>query len=190
MTPLVIFIGLTAAVLALFLVSQVRSRRATFSATMDLPETSDRAHATYVHPIRQALSEIDSDFLAVQSLPSIANRVRSERRRVVLSYLDSIQEDFEKLLSVARVIALLSPKVEASHEWQRLRLSTEFRWRLFWMRMRLRAGNPTTQQLSSIADMVSGLAVRLDAAILQLGERAALVSEITSAMDRNRLNLR
>jgi hypothetical protein len=45
------------------------------------------------------------------------------------------------------------------------------------------------QQLDALGNLISGLSVRLEAAIKELGERAALTTELASSPDRRRVGL-
>jgi hypothetical protein len=62
----------------------------------------------------------------------LAKRLRRERKNVILLYLNSLRSDFEQLLRIARVVALLSPEISSSYEYERLRLSLLFRAVLPW----------------------------------------------------------
>jgi hypothetical protein len=102
----------------------------------------------------------------------------------VLGYLRELRRDFEKQLQIARIIAVLSPEVTAVQEWERLRLTLKFIWQYEIIRMQLQAGLAPLPRLSGLANVVSGLSVRMENAIKELGERAAMATELASALDR------
>jgi hypothetical protein len=52
----------------------------------------------------------------------------------------------------------------------------------------LLAGWAPMAQIGTLSDLLSGLSVRLEAAMKELGERAALAAELASFPDRRRIN--
>jgi hypothetical protein len=154
-----------------------------------LLEQAERRHATYLPVINQSLSPGDFDFLAARGSARLANRAHKERQRITLTYLLELRGDFERLLRLARVIAVLSPEVGAAQELERLRLSFQFSWRYHLVRWALRSGLLGTRQLNGLSLVVSELAVRMEAALKELGERAALASELASTLDRRGLDV-
>jgi hypothetical protein len=103
---------------------------------------------------------------------------------VALAYLAELRRDFQRLLEMARVIAVLSPEVAAVEEFERLRLTVRFRWRFEMIRMGLWAGLAPLPQLSGLGNVVSGLSVRIERAVKELVERAAMASALASSLDR------
>jgi len=144
-------------------------------------EEPAQRHITFLPQVRQALEPADIAYLKSRSDTELPRRVRKERRRVAFSYIDALQGEFERLLHLARVIAVLSPEVGAVHEFERLRLSVEFACRCQLLRMRLVMEFAPLPQLSGLSDMVSAFAVRMEAAMKELGERAARASELASS---------
>ena len=99
-----------------------------------------------------------------------------------------LRGDFDRLLRLGRSIALLSPEVVAVQEFERFRLTVEFHWRCRAIALGLLLGTATLPQISAVSDQVSHLAVRLEAALKEMGERAVLAVELASAPDRRNLN--
>lgn len=149
-----------------------------------------RRHILFLPQIRQALAPRDFSFLASRGSPKLARRVRKERRHIAFAYLAAVQADFRNLLKLARLVTLLSPEVVAVQEFEQLRLSCEFSLRCQWIRARLILGPTPFSQLNGLSCIVSGLAVRLETAITELGERAALASELASSPHGRGVNLR
>jgi hypothetical protein len=147
-------------------------------------EERDQHHTNYLPQIRQALGAADYDFLCKRASRAMQRRVRLERRNVALAYLDALRGDFESLLKLARVVAVLSPEVAVAHEFERFRLTAEFAWRCQTIRWRLLTGLTPLAQLAGLSDLVSGLSVRLEQAMKELGERAAVAAELASSMNR------
>ncbi|HEU0369213.1 MAG TPA: hypothetical protein VFR42_08395, partial [Candidatus Acidoferrum sp.] len=109
---------------------------------------------------------------------------RRERRNVALLYLESLRSDFDQLLRIARVVALLSPEVSSSHEYERLRLSILFRVRFQLAKLHFLFGDVAMLQLASLGQMVSSLAIRMETAMATLGERAALAADLALQSDQ------
>ena len=165
-----------------------RKRRGISVGPATLEETG-QCHVTYLPQIRQALAPADFEFLASRASPKLTSRVRKERRRIALTYLSAVQEDFQRLLRLARVIAVLSPEVSTAQEFERLRLGVQFTLRCQMIRIRLLCGIAALSQLSGLSQMVSAFAVRMETAITELGERAALATELTSSLERRGVGL-
>ena len=145
-------------------------------------------HVDYLPQIRQALAAADYDFLSRRASRGALQRVRRDRRGIALAYLSALRGDFQNLLCMASVIAVLSPEVAAAHEFERLRLTTKFAWQYQMIRWKLMAGFAPLPQLDGLSALVSGLSVRMEVALKELGERAALTAELTSSMNRRGLS--
>jgi hypothetical protein len=184
-----LFLGLIGLLLILFTWSvREPGRRATTASLPSLAgllEACERKHATYFPQIRQAFEKADDEFLRQTASRELARRVQRERHRVAVTYLKSLRTDFENLLKMAKMVAALSPTVAALQEWERLRLTFEFLWHYEIIRIELLAGFAPLPQLSGLANTVSGLSVRMESAIKELGERAAMASELASGLDRS-----
>jgi hypothetical protein len=179
-----LFMGIVGLLLVLFIWSQRKPRQgAGVQSGIGLPEECGRHHATYLPQIQQALAKEDDDYVSQRGSRQLQQRFRKERRRVALAYLIALREDFRSLLQLARIIAVLSPEVAAMQELERLRLMLKFGWRFELLRVRLWAGFSPVPELSGLANVVSGLSVRMEKAIKELGERAALASKLGSSLD-------
>jgi hypothetical protein len=151
-------------------------------------EESGQRHATHCMQIRQALDARDLAYLAGTAGTGLARRVRRERRHVVKDYLLALRGDFDHFIRLGRVIALLSPEIVAVHEFERFRLTVQFHLRCRVIALRLLLGLATLPQIGAVSDQVSHLAVRLEAALKEMGERAALAVEMASTLDRRNMN--
>lgn len=162
----------------------LRGPRATAVPKMDpgVLEETDRSHITCFPQVQRALAKEDYIFLASKGSTQLARRVRKERREIALAYLAFLREDFQKLLQLARIIAVLSPEVEAGEEFERLRQSMKFSMHYQLIRMKLLLGFNPLLEMGSLSQAVSGLTIRLEAAMKELGERAALASELASSV--------
>lgn len=158
------------------------------ASQMESIEESARQHATYFGLIRQAMSEEDFEFLATRGPTRLVHRTHKERQRIALLYLENLRVDFQRLLRLARVIAVLSPEIAASHEFERLRLSIRFFWRYRIVLLGLYAGHLLMPQLSGLSQIVSELAFRMESAIQELGERTTDAAELASTLNRSGLD--
>lgn len=184
------FFGLVGLLLILFAWSvRAPERLASSSAPTDALDECGRRHMEYLPQIRQAFAETDYDFLSENASREVLRRVRQERRSVALAYLAALREDFQNLLRMARAITVLSPELAAGHEFERIRLTAKFAWQYQMIRWTLLAGFAPVPQLHGLSDLVSGLSVRIEAALKELGERAAVAAELASSMNRRGLDV-
>lgn len=151
-------------------------------------EEFERRHVTYFPQVRQALDEQDFAYLAARGSRELSRSVQKDRRKVVLAYLSFLRNDFLKLWRLAKVIAALSPKVGASQEFERLRLGFVFYLHYGLIRFKFQFGFSPIPELGSLNEMVSCLAIRLETAMNELGERAAAVGKLASALDGRHLD--
>jgi hypothetical protein len=150
---------------------------------IDSSEEFGQRHVSYFPQVRQALAAEDFAFLASRGLPHLTRRVRRERRKIALAYLASLRGDFLKLWRLARVIASMSPQVGAGQELARLRLGLIFSLRYEMVRVKFLVGFSPLPDLGSLSDVVSRLSIRLETAMKNLGERAALAAKLSSSLD-------
>jgi hypothetical protein len=146
-------------------------------------EDPDRRHVTYFPQVRQAMAREDSAFLASRASEALTRRVRRERQKIALAYLACLRGDFLKLWRLARIIASMAPQVGAAQELERLRLGLTFSWRYEMIRMKFLLGFAPLPELGSLSEVVSRLSIRLETAMKDLGERAALAAKLASSMD-------
>jgi hypothetical protein len=83
----------------------------------------------------------------------------------------------------ARVVAVMSPDIELAQELQSLRLQVGFSCRYHLIYARIALGVAPSNALADLSNMLSALTVRMEAAISELGEQAALASELSSYND-------
>src|SRR3981081_1688653 len=114
--------------LVALLVWALRRPRDTGSSVPNLDpiEEPSRQHATYFGVIRQAMSQGDFEFLAARAPVPSVRRAHRERQRIALLYLADLRADFQRLLRLAGAIAVLSPEIAVSHEFERLRMPIRF----------------------------------------------------------------
>src|SRR6266849_1169274 len=80
-------------------------------------------------------------------------------------------------------------RIGASREFERLRLSLRFSCRYRLVVLGLYSGSLLLPQISGLSQIVSELAVRMESAMQEMGERAAVAAELASSLDRRWLDL-
>ena len=156
-----------------------------FSGTRRRPEAARKGgpereclHISSLPQIKQALANSDFIYLEQQGYPALAKRIRKERRRIALNYLACLRVEFEKLLHLARMVAVMSPDVAVAQEVQGLRLNLEFSYRYYLIYFRLVSGIAPLEAIGGLSNMVSALTIRMETAMSELGEQAALGAEL------------
>jgi hypothetical protein len=135
-------------------------------------------HISHLRQIKQALAKTDFMYLKEKGYRALAKRIRNERRNIALSYLACLRSEFEKLLKLARMIAVMSPNVAVAQEVQGLRQNLEFMYRYYLIYFRLVSGVASLEAIGELGDVVSGLTIRMETAMSELGERTALDAEL------------
>ncbi|HEY2546883.1 MAG TPA: hypothetical protein VGI46_12520 [Candidatus Acidoferrum sp.] len=189
MNPLTLLVAF-GILLLLLLAWVLRDPRKLAKPASDLrsAEELDRSHVTYFPQVKQALAAEDLAFLASRGSRALAHTVRKERRKIALIYLVCLRADFLKLWRLARVIASMSQQVGMAQELERLQLAAVFYWRYEMIRLKFHFGFAPLPELGSLSDVVSRLSVRLETAMKDLGERAALAAKLASSPDGRRLH--
>jgi hypothetical protein len=135
-------------------------------------------HISHLPQIKQALSNSDFIFLKDRGCLALAKRIRKERRRIALGYLVCLRVEFEKLLRLGRMVAVMSPHVAVAQEVQGFRINLEFSYRYYLIYFRLVSGVAPLEAIGNLNNMVSALTIRMETAISELGEQAALGAEL------------
>lgn len=164
-----------------------RKDAGSFSERLSLGEHRE-SHVVHCAQIRQALSRADFEYLAAAGDPKLAKRVRRERRRIAIAYAAELKGDFYQLVRLGKVIAKLSPEVVTLKEFERVVLTAQFLWRVRWIQIRLFFGAAALPQVVEISELVGQLGVRVETALKELGERAAIAIQMASSVDRGRLD--
>jgi hypothetical protein len=190
MWALLSFVLLAGALLGLFSWSFYHTSR---SSPLQIPAAPDAApalrHALHFPQVRQCFSASDLAYLTVRGSRGLAKRARAERHRVAARYVKALHNDFQNLFRLGRVLAAFSPEVATRQEAERFWLAARFECRYQVVRTMLLLGFSPVWQLQRMTQMVGTLSSWLDAAMAELGERAALAMEMASRGDRGRVNL-
>lgn len=184
------FLAIIGFLLVLFVWSLRGPRK--FVSSADLPSTIlqniQGSHVSHLPQISRALAPADSEFASERIPRQALRKMRRERRQVALAYLSALRAELDQLLRFARVIAALSPQVAAGQELERVLLTLNFLWRYRMIRLGVRAGFAPLPQLRDLSNLLSGYSVRLEEAMKEMGERAALVAGMVSSPDRRRIH--
>jgi hypothetical protein len=186
-----IFFGLCVALLLLLLSYALRESEAPARSRKGLGplEEDGRAHVNFLSQVRRAMAQEDEEFLVRAGVRGLRQRVKRERLRVALKFLSALHQDFDSLLRAAEAIARLSPEIGVGQEFERFRLTAQFVCRFRLIQLALRLGYAPLPQVDGLSHLISGFSVRLETAMKQLGERAALVAEMASSNNRGRVGL-
>lgn len=185
---LLLLSALAVVLLILLVVALAGGRLASAPVEADAETDSSQRHVAYFSQVRQALSPEDFAFLASRLPRRVLRRMREERRAVALAYLAGLRQDFLKLWRLARVVARLTPSVEAAQELAGLRLGLSFTFRYEAIRVAFLLGFAPLPNLGSLSEVVGRLAMRLELTMRDLGERAAAASNMASSLNRSGLN--
>jgi len=177
-------------IIGLLFVLFVWSQRSTRKNAPPAPVSLDLpgGHVTYLAQIQRAFSSTDYEYASKWVPRQALRRMRRERKQVALGYLAALREEFAKLLRTAKVIASLSPKVAPKQELERVLLAINFLFRYRLIQLSVWAGFAPLPQIGYLSNLLSAYSVRLEEAMKELGERAALVAEMVSSPDRRRVH--
>lgn len=130
-------------------------------------------HYAYFPQIRQALSQVDSQYLRKHAPPGVTKRALRERRAIARRFLQGLHEDFSNLARLGRIVAALSPEVSHKQEATRFLLSVNFRFLYALIRLRLAAGTLPIHQLEILTGLVGRIAARMDEAMTEISALSA-----------------
>jgi len=133
---------------------------------------AENRHCTRLPQILQALNPEDERHLQSSGREDMASALRNDRQRIVLEYLDKLQEEFETLLEVSRILAVMSPELTAMQEFERLSLSVKFGISCSFLRWRLRLGLRPWNGFGRLSGMASSLARTVEQATSLISERS------------------
>src|ERR1700740_1586090 len=148
-------------------------KRRMMSASEVLEALSEERHYARLPQILQALREEDTEFLSAGGYGELAGRLRAERKRIALRYLDYLEDEYQLLLEASRILATLAPALVPLREFERFKRNVRFVLSCRYLRWRLRLGLQPWQVFGTISDMEGELTLGLEAATTSLGQQAA-----------------
>ncbi|HKM67747.1 MAG TPA: hypothetical protein VJX70_11320 [Candidatus Acidoferrum sp.] len=182
---LLFFILIALVILALLLWAS-RSPKPQFPSGLDAFEAlSESRHCSRLPQILRALQPEDTEYLRKDGHAALMHTVRQQRRRIALAYVEQLQNEFETLLEISRVLAVMSPEVIATQEFERWKLSTVFAMNCAWLRWRLRLGLRPFAGLALLTGMATNIIRQLEAAISGISQAAVMGSEVPAVSREN-----
>ena len=179
---LVLFALLLVALLAWALRPPTRPLR----PALDLFETLSRPrHCSRISHVVQALQPEDTEYLRETGQVALMQTLRLQRRRIALNYLDQLQDEFEELLEISRVLALMSPQVTGMQEMQRWKLSVAFAVNCAFLRWKLRLGLQPFSGFTLLSNMATDIARQLEMATARIAEATVRGSESSAQGNEN-----
>ena len=133
---------------------------------------SQSRHCSRMSHILQALQPEDTEYLRENGQVALMQALRQQRRRIALHYLDQLQEEFEMLLEISRLLAVMSPEVIGMEEMERWKLSAAFAVNCAFLKWKLRLGLPPFSGFALLSNMASSFARKLDTATTRIAEAA------------------
>jgi len=182
----VILIILFALLLVVLLAWALRPPTRQIKPPLDVFEAlSQSRHSSRMSHILQALQPADTEFLRQTGQAALMQTLRRQRRRIALNYLDQLQEEFETLLEISRVLALMSREVVGVEEMERWKLSLAFAANCAFLRWKLRLGLQPFSGFTLLSDMATNIARQLEAATTRIAETAVRGSEPSATGHEN-----
>src|SRR6266403_2693635 len=123
----VVLIILFALLLVVLLALALRPPTRQIKPPLDVFEAlSQSRHSSRMSHILQALQPADTEFLRQTGQLALMQTLRRQRRRIALRYLDQLQEEFQELIEISRLLAVMSPELIGMEEMERWKLSLAF----------------------------------------------------------------
>jgi hypothetical protein len=174
----VLFLVLFALLLVLLLAWALRPLAPQNRPAMDVFEALRQSrHSSRISYVLQALHPADTEYLRETGQVALMQTLRRQRRRIAVGYLDQLQEEFETLLEISRVLAVMSPTAMGMEEMERWKLSLVFAANCSFLRWKLRLGLQPFSGFALLSKMATDIARQLDTATTRIAEAAVRSSE-------------
>jgi len=142
-------------------------------------------HCSHISHVMQALQPQDTEYLRETGQLELMQTLRRQRRRIALNYLDQLQAEFEELLEVSRVLAVMSPQVTGLQEMNRWKLGLSFSTNCALLRWKLRLGLQPFSGFALLSNIATGIALQLEMATTRIAEAAVRGSEPSPTGNQN-----
>jgi len=129
-------------------------------------------HSSRMPHILQALQPGDTEYLRETGQLAMMQTLRRQRRRIALNYLDQLQEEFEMLLEISRMLAVMSPELIGMEEMERWKLGMAFAANCAFLKWKLRLGLAPFAGFALLSDMAASFTRQLDIATTRIAESA------------------
>ena len=126
-------------------------------------------HARHFPQLRQALATLDADYVRRKTSGEIERHLREERRRIVVSFLSGLAEDFGRLERLMRVVREMSPAEPWIHQFEQASRRIRFRvnYRIASMQIHS-ARRQSTNRLARLTELVGNLSMQIEAGMARL----------------------
>lgn len=139
--------------------------------SLDIFETlAQSRHYSRMSQILNALRPEDTEYLRETGQLVLMQTLRRQRRQIALGYLDHLQQEFDELLEISRVLAVMSPEVIGMEESERWKLSVLFTANCAFLRWKLRWGLQPFSGLALLSNMAVSITRQLDTATTQIAQ--------------------
>ena len=148
-----------------------------------LPETDifealhHSRHSSRMPQVLRALQPADTEHLRESGQVALMQTLRRQRRRIALNYLNQLQEEFEMLLEISRVLAVMSPDAVGMEEMERWRLNLAFAANCAFLKWKLHLGLQPFSGFTVLSNMATSFARRLEVATTRIAEAAVRSTE-------------
>jgi hypothetical protein len=142
-------------------------------------------HSSRMLHVLQALQPEDTAYLGKTGQVGLMRTLRRQRRRIALDYLNQLQEEFQRLLEISRVLAVMAPQAMGMEEMERWKLSLTFAANCAFLRWKLRLGLQPFSGFTLLSKMATDIARQLDAATTRIAEVAVRGSDNPALGRRN-----
>ena len=126
-------------------------------------------HAQHFPQLRQALATLDADYVRRKTSGEIERHLCEERRRIVVSFLSGLAEDFGRLERLLRVVRETSPAEPWIRQFEQA--SRRFRFRVNYRIASMQihsARRQSTNRLARLTELVGNLSVQIEAGMARL----------------------
>jgi hypothetical protein len=134
----------------------------------------------------QSLREDDSGFLSRSGHEDLARQLYRDRKRIALSYLTYLEQEYQLLLELSRLLVKIAPEVSLLDEFQRFRLNVRFVLCCRYLGWKLRLGLQPWNSFTTLSDMEGNMTLQLEMATTQIGERAAIAADFPLFLEDRR----
>jgi hypothetical protein len=184
--PVLLFI-VSAVILVVVLAWAVRPpKRIELSIDQVFDTLSERRHYARLPQILQALRPEDAGFLRSTGHGDLATQLSRKRKRIALQYLSYLEQEYQLLLEVSRILAKVSPEISTMDELARFRLNLRFVLSCRYLKWRLRFGLQPWDLFGILSDMEGDMALQLEMATTRIGERAAIAADFPLFLENRR----
>ncbi len=184
MSLAVILLILFALLLVALLAWALRPPAGPVRPPLDVFEALSRSrHCLRISQVLNALQPEDTEYLRDTGQLALMQTLRRQRRQIALRFLDQLQNEFQELIEISRLLAVMSPEAIGIEEMERWRLSLAFAVNCAFLRWKLRLGLQPFSGFAMLSGMAISIARQLDFASTRIAEAAVRSANPTGSGD-------